>query len=287
MTSSRWRRAVVVGGAGAVGSWFRRGLHEHTDELITIDRRIPIDGHHVTSDIEALSSDAEARLRAADLIVWALPEDVTERVLPELASSWPAATLLVETLSVQSAIAARLRDAPCQVLGVNILFAPSLDAHGRGIALIDIRHGEAVEAMIAMLTKTGARLVRLAAEEHDRAMASVQALTHAAIIAFGTALRDHADIDRLLAVATPPHRMLLGLLARIATGPPEVYLDIQHANPYARDARRALAAAAAGLDPIGDGRAFTETLQSLGAWLGPAADVLAAECHARLAVNCE
>jgi prephenate dehydrogenase len=35
----------------------------------------------------------------------------------------------------------------------------------------------------------------------------------------------------------PPHRTLLALLARITAGDPEVYRDIQSANPYAARAR--------------------------------------------------
>ena len=48
---------------------------------------------------------------------------------------------------------------------------------------------------------------------------------------------DIADLDR---IAPPPHAALLSLLARITSGAPEVYWDVQAANPYAPAARHAL-----------------------------------------------
>ncbi len=49
------------------------------------------------------------------------------------------------------------------------------------------------------------------------------------------------QITELDAIAPPPHLTLLALLARIAGGTPEVYWDIQSANPHAASARAALA----------------------------------------------
>jgi len=84
-------------------------------------------------------------------------------------------------------------------------------------------------------------VVTVTADQHDRVSAASQALTHAAVIAFGAALAeldvDMADLDRM---GPPPHTALLSLLARIASGTPEVYWDVQAANPYAPAARRAL-----------------------------------------------
>ena len=100
------------------------------------------------------------------------------------------------------------------------------------------------------------RVVEVDAAEHDRATATSQALTHAVVLAFGGAL-DRLDPPPATAMAAPPpHVLLRALLARIASGTPAVYHDIQVANPYAADARRALRAALDELDAAEDPARF-------------------------------
>ena len=111
------------------------------------------------------------------------------------------------------------------------------------------------------------------ADQHDRVAAAAQALTHAAVIGFGAALAeldvDIADLDRM---GPPPHTALLSLLARIASGAPQVYWDVQAANPHAPAARRALARGVsqlAGVVEDGDRAAFGDLLDRLCGVLGP------------------
>jgi len=112
---------------------------------------------------------------------------------------------------------------------------------GHPVASVVVRDGQRGRALCDLIEQWGARVVTVTADQHDRVAAAAQALTHAAVIAFGAALAeldvDIADLDRM---GPPPHTALLSLLARIASGAPEVYWDVQAANPYAPAARRAL-----------------------------------------------
>jgi len=70
----------------------------------------------------------------------------------------------------------------------------------------------------------------------------------------------------------PPHTALLSLLARIASGAPEVYWDVQAANPYAPAARRALSRGVSQLtDVVDDGTCaeFGDLLDRLCRVFGP------------------
>jgi prephenate dehydrogenase len=70
------------------------------------------------------------------------------------------------------------------------------------------------------------------------------------VLAFGLALDElDVSVEDLRAVAAPPHLTLLALLARIASGEPETYWDVQAGNPHAGRARVALAA---GLGTLAD-----------------------------------
>ena len=100
------------------------------------------------------------------------------------------------------------------------------------------------------------RVVEVGAAEHDRATAVSQALTHAVVLAFGGALDRLAPPPAAAAAAPPPHVLLRALLARIVSGVPAVYHDIQVANPYAADARRALRDALDELDAADEPERF-------------------------------
>jgi hypothetical protein len=92
------------------------------------------------------------------------------------------------------------------------------------------------------------------------------------VLAFGMAL-DALDVDlaELAEIAPPPHVTMLALLARITSGAPEVYWDVQAANPLAPDARRALADGARRLASlVDDGEpAFEAQLGRLRGMFGP------------------
>jgi prephenate dehydrogenase len=106
-----------------------------------------------------------------------------------------------------------------------------------------VRDGPRGRALLHAIGRRGGRVAVVGADEHDRVAAVTQALTHATVLAFGLALDElGVAVEDLGAVATPPHLTLLALLARIATGGPETYWQVQAGNPHAHRARTALAA---------------------------------------------
>jgi 4-amino-4-deoxyprephenate dehydrogenase len=134
------------------------------------------------------------------------------------------------------------------------------------------RDGPGVAALLALVERWGGRLVRCTPEQHDRTTAATQALTHAVLLSFGLALpRLGVDVTRLTATAPPPHLTLLTLLARVLGGTPQVYEEIQRANPYAASARQALRDALGTLtcavDDAGEG--LDATFESLRRLMGP------------------
>ncbi|HEY9370026.1 prephenate dehydrogenase, partial [Streptomyces sp.] len=239
---------VVAGGAGAVGRLFTGLLAAAGREVCVADPEAfaaDVPGvRQVKGDITAPDGALRAELERADLVLLAVPEPVALAALPALADVMPPHALLADTLSVKTRIAAALAEhAPGrQSLGLNPMFAPTLGMAGRPVAAVVPHGGPLVEELLDLVGASGGRIVRMDAERHDRVAAASQALTHATVLAFGQALAElDVDIEELSAVAPPPHATLLALLARIASGTPEVYWDIQSANPLAGSARDALA----------------------------------------------
>lgn len=243
--SQQLQYCVIIGGAGAVGNMFVTLLTSIGAEVCVVDTR-PSEAaaQFECGDITMPSPRILSILKMADLVLFAVPERVALAAIEPVAAVMKSEALLAHTLSVQSQAAAVVRSVKLHVeaVGLNPMFAPTLSIAGRPVAAVVLNEGPRVRELLQLITSWGGRVVRLNAEEHDQISAATQVLTHATILAFGLALADlNLDITLLSTLAPPPYATLLALLARIVSGAPEVYWDIQSANPQAAVVRAALA----------------------------------------------
>ncbi len=186
--------------------------------------------------------------------------------------------MLAETLSVQGRVAAALHShtggaGGVEAVGLNPMFAPVLGFPGRPVLAVVVRDGPAARELLGLVGGWGGRVRIVSAEEHDQLAGATQALTHAAVLAFGLGLAElGADVPALAGIAPPPHVALLALLARIASGSPDVYWDVQAANPHAERARAALSGGLRRVAALVDGTdeaGFTAALAELRTLFGP------------------
>lgn len=287
------RRAVVAGGSGAIGQMFTALLVGSGVSVCVVDPQPPAltqpGVRWIAGDIRA-GGDGDgdgdgvgAEIACADLLLLALPEPVAVAAVPALMDVLPARALLADTLSVKGHMATAVRGYHGrQAVSLNPMFAPALGMRGRPVASVAFHDGPLVDELLALVEAHGGRVVRMDAERHDRLAAVSQALTHATVLAFGHALRTlDADVDELIAVAPPPHATLLALLARISSGAPEVYWDIQSGNPLTADVHAALARGVEHLrDVVGSGNAadFEGLLSDVAGVLGERRQSLADLC---------
>jgi 4-amino-4-deoxyprephenate dehydrogenase len=289
----RGRRCVVAGGAGAVGGLVVDLLLGAGADVLAVD---PAPAEEVTpaceyarGDVLAMDARLEDEIGGADIVVLAVPEDVALAAVPALAPRLRRGALLVDTVSVKSRIvAALLAQAELEAVSINPMFAPDLGFEGRAVAAVVVHDGPRVRALLDVIARRGGRVAEMCAGEHDAMTAVTQALTHAAVLAFGLALDDLGVIvEALDDVATPPHLTLLALLARISSGKPDTYWTVQAGNPYAHRVRAALHTGLAALTDAADhGTAgdFAATLQRAGHSLGSHRDAHARRCAELFAI---
>jgi prephenate dehydrogenase len=288
-------RCVLVGGNGAVGRLFAGALAAVAREVAIVD--VAADPHpdvralgpYHALDARQASPALDAALSGADCVVLALPEYTALKALPHVLAALPAGALLTDTLSVKGsyAYAALEAHAPVELLSLNPMFAPSLGFAGHAVLAVELAPGPRSQALLALLRGL-ARVVTVPdADAHDRATAALQVATHAGVLGFGLALAQlDVDLDELLPVAPPPFLALLALLARIASGNPETYSDIQRANAFAGQARRALAAAIEQLDDAAleeEPQRIDALVMQAGELLGPHREALAEQAAVLLA----
>lgn len=228
---------------------FARALADAgTRDLVVVDRREPATSRSGTAtylegDIARPSQEVLRCVGPCDLLILAIPEPAAIVALDAVLPAMKPGSLVVDTLSVKGRYAQALASQPprataIELLGVNPMFAPDLGFAGRSVVAVPYRPGPRAEAFLEFVAAQGSDVVRMSAEAHDQACAALQVVTHASILAFGMALAaggyDVAVAERIM---PPPHRTMLALLARIVAADPEVYRDIQAANPAAARAR--------------------------------------------------
>jgi prephenate dehydrogenase len=207
---------VLVVGAGSVGTWFA----ETVGGPVAFDDRDPaaaeraataVDGRVVTESEEAF-----------DLVCLAVPIDALETAAREHAGR--ARRAVVDVTGVMDRAVATLESvAPDRErVSLHPLFAPA-NAPGR-IAVVPDAPGPTTEWLQERLVAAGNEPFDTTAAEHDRAMETVQAAAHAAILAYGLAAEDVPE-----AFHTPVSEPLTELVGQVAGGTPSVYADIQGA----------------------------------------------------------
>jgi prephenate dehydrogenase len=259
---------AVVGGRGAVGKMLRRELGCVLGQIVDIDPRSGCD----TADITAPGAVERDLLESADIVVLAVHESVALAALPSLTRFLAADALLVETLSVKSrfADAVTISPPPFEVVGINPMFGPSLGMADRAVAVVPIIAGDRTTSFISLIAAQGAHITELSVEAHDRTVAALQVLPHLLILAFARAFAScELDLELALRLAPPPASVVLSLAARMAGGNPQVYSEIQAANPFAQLARESLAQAIAEVMDVGTdmdalGQLLTEVMVEFG-----------------------
>ena len=273
------RHALVVGCNGAFGRLLAARFRTAGMIVTGADRDdaagfdVPVDAY-TSVDLPAVNPSFAERLSAADLAVFCVPEAALVPALGAIGTAMRPEALAMDIVSVKSAIASAVAewpDAAPAYLGIHPMFGPSADFAGRTVALVPLRPGSNGDAMRALIAGWGCETPVLTAREHDRVTALVQALPHAALLAFGRAIANAGvPVDALSAMATPILRAMLALLVRVAGRDRLTHWSIQTTNGEATAARASLAASLAALDAqvaTGAFDAFDTTLDDVIAYL--------------------
>lgn len=234
---------VGIIGLGAFGSLLASALAQHLD-VVAFDVR----GNEPPTGVSAGSIDDAC---ARGVVVPAVNVQQLGAVLDQIAPRLREGALVADVCSVKAGPIAMMLDrlpAGVRVLGTHPLFGPQsvaeLGLKGQRIALCPARiDPPALGAVRAFLTdRLGLMAIEVGADEHDRQMAEVQALTHLvghAVRALG--LGDRAQGEP--ALGTLAHRRLVQLANNIAGDSPELFEAIQRHNPHAASIRARFAEA--------------------------------------------
>ncbi|HWS78039.1 MAG TPA: prephenate dehydrogenase [Thermomonas sp.] len=273
---------AIVGSAGAYGRWLARFLRERMG-LVVI-------GHDPAEDATLAP---RTLLERADVVVFSTPIGQTPSIIEAfiaVADGIEAGQLWLDLTSTKQAPVEAMLRSRAEVAGLHPMTAPPKIAtlEGHTMAVCRARVDRWQPWLDALLSALQADCVEIDPQAHDRAMALVQGLVHAAHMAQAKVLRELADaaggLRGLHALRTTGHQLDLVVTGRILSGNPAIYTGIQFDNPHVPGVLARLAEAISELrDAVADGgdearaRVGEHFLRAPAAWFG--ADALAARSH--------
>ncbi|MXR52249.1 prephenate dehydrogenase/arogenate dehydrogenase family protein [Halovenus sp. WSH3] len=223
--------ALLVG-AGAMGQWLGSVLSGAG--LLTELSVLDTDPQRARETAETVGGRAVSpeTVPTADLVCIAVPIPAAADAIATYAGYADAAILDV-TGTMARPVDAMTEHAPdCERLSLHPLFAPENEP-GNVPAVVDAG-GPITDDVLAALRDRGNDVFETTVEEHDAAMETVQARTHAAVLAFGLAAEEVPERFQ-----TPISTELTRLAEQVTGGESRVYADIQAAFEGADDVAEA------------------------------------------------
>jgi len=211
----------IIGGLGNMGRWFARFLK---------DAGLPV----LISDLNTELSSKELA-RKCQVLILSVPMEVFSEVVGSVGPLLPEGSFMTDLCSLkETQVACMLEHTCCEVVGTHPLFGPAEESiRGRRVALCPCRGKKWLGWWEGLLRQHGAVTSVTTPEEHDHAMAWVQALNHFMLICLGKALyEDGIDIQKILALATPSFERQMEIVTRLSYQDPGLYATIQMSNPY-------------------------------------------------------
>ena len=228
---------LLVVGAGEMGRWFARTVAAGTPDppAVAVTDTDPSVAREAADALSAsLDSDgadaSAARVRSVptdteetfDVVAFAVPVPALEAAVDSYADR--AERALVDVAGVMGpAVETMAAAAPdSERVSLHPLFAAS-NAPGN-VAVVPDAPGPVTDEIRAAIAAAGNDCFETTAAEHDRAMETVQARAHAAVLAFGLAAEPVPEEFQ-----TPVSAALFDVLETISGNDPGVYVDIQNA----------------------------------------------------------
>ncbi len=220
-------KALVVG-AGAMGQWVGEVLQtlERQPALSFVDT----DPETATDAVNAVGGETVpvGTTETFDIVAIAVPIPVVDDAIEDYG---PLATeALFDVSGVMTApVEAMNRTAPdTERASYHPLFAPENEPGN--IPVVAESAGSVIETLNDALTARNNHVFETTADQHDSAMETVQARTHAAVLAFALASEEVSPVFH-----TPISSELSRLAKQVTSGESRVYADIQETFDGAED----------------------------------------------------
>jgi prephenate dehydrogenase len=286
-------KIAIIGGSGEFGRVFARLFKEDGHEVV-ITGRDTVKGARVAGELGVeFTNDNKGAAKKADVVIISVYIDNTLDVIKEVAPHVQPGSLLMDFTSVKIE--------PCEamekhagkgveIIGTHPMFGPRVASlEGQAFIVVPVRAKKRKKFLMDFLKKHKAKVFETKADEHDRAMAVVQGLTHFAYISTASTLAAlDVDVRDSKNFASPIYILMLDLIARIVGQSPQLYSSIQMHNPHTKEVHKTFIEQAGRLRETvakKDARAFSKLMTDAAKHLGDLDASMGRSDKAILALN--
>ncbi|GAB7017998.1 prephenate dehydrogenase/arogenate dehydrogenase family protein [Halostagnicola bangensis] len=206
---------VLIVGAGSMGTWFGSAV----DAAVAYTDVDPDAAAKAAEATDGRVADLEEE-SGYDAVCLAVPMDHVADAIAEHAPRAERAILDVSGVMEDPLEAMDAHAPDIERVSLHPLFAPER-APGT-VAVVREERGPVTAALIEDLVAAGNDLLETTVDEHDEAMETIQASTHAAILSFALAAKSVPE-----GFETPVYDGLRDLTRTVTNGTPHVYGEIQ------------------------------------------------------------
>ncbi len=224
------RKVLVVGGGGAMGQWLCRFFASRGHDVKVFD---DLPGG------EFQNVKLEAGVKEADVIAVSSHISATAEMLRRIFKLRPKG-LVFDIASVKSPIVDVLKEGVDQglmVCSIHPMFGPSASfIFARNLIVCNCGSDIAVNRFMPLLNGTGANVIEIPVEDHDKMISVVLGMSHALNLAFFGALKESGfSHEELRRVSSTTFERQMNTSGNVARESPNLYYEIQHLNPHNRE----------------------------------------------------
>lgn len=224
------RKVLVVGGGGAMGQWLCRFFASRGHEVKV---------HDDLPGGEFQNVKLEQGVKDADVIAVSSHISATADMLRKIFKLKPKG-LVFDIASVKSPIVEVLKEGADQgllVCSIHPMFGPSASfIFARNLIVCNCGSDIAVNKFMPLLNGTGANVIEMPVEDHDKIISVVLGMSHALNLAFFGALKESGfSHEELRKASSTTFEKQMNISGNVARESPNLYYEIQHLNPHNRE----------------------------------------------------
>lgn len=230
------RKAMGVVGFGNFGSFFAKAVRLRGEKLFDVTACDTVDYSNLARSL-GIRWGTPKEVAHCDIVVLAVPLQVMEEVIQQIAGSVKPKTLVMDVCSVKQRPLELMRKylPHAELLSTHPLFGPQSakliwDRHK--IVVCKATSSPRTKLVLQFFRHQGLKVIRMSAKRHDQEMARVQGLTH--FIAQALAACEVQETP----LSTVAHRHLAGLTKLLSLDSWELFQTIQNGNPFAAEVRK-------------------------------------------------
>lgn len=207
----------IIGGTSQFGQWFKFFFENNGCTCQVAGRKTQLSNQELA--------------QSSDIVIVSVPIRETNKVIREIRDLVKPDSLLCDFTSIKAGpLKEMLKRKSGGVLGIHPLFGPLVPSiKDQNIVFCEGRNNHWVGFLKDLFENQGAKVFKITAEEHDRQMAMVQALTHFVNFSFAKTMQEQ-ETQPINFFSTPVFQIQTMLAGRVMGANAALYADIEIRN---------------------------------------------------------